>query len=168
MNTIRTAYKDRSGKLWFGTYGKGLNLFHPETNSFTTYQTETNNSFSISDNTITVLFEDSEGTFWVGTGTGGLNRFDRSTGKFYRAKRTNAPGLSTSITAIQEDIHQRLWVGTTTGLFRVIRKAGKQTYIRFTTKDGLPSDRISGLLTDSSISFASVSSGDPSFIKIYS
>jgi signal transduction histidine kinase/ligand-binding sensor domain-containing protein len=150
MNTIRTAYKDRSGKLWFGSYGKGLNLFHPETNSFTTYQTETNNPFSISDNTITVLFEDSKGTFWVGTGTGGLNRFDRSTGKFYRAKGTNAPGLSTSVTAIQEDIHQRLWIGTTTGLFRVIRKAGKQTYIRFTTKYGLPSDRISGLLTDSS------------------
>jgi signal transduction histidine kinase len=85
----------------------------------------------------------------VGTGNGGLNRFDLNTSKFHRSRGNDVLGNGISITAIQEDSKNNLWVATTTGLVQVNRVNGKESYTKYSSKDGLPSDRIAGLLIDS-------------------
>ena len=68
--------------MWVGTYGGGLNLFNPSTNSFTHYQYDINNPQAINSDKIHSIFEDSEGNLWIGTDGGGLNLFNRQTKTF--------------------------------------------------------------------------------------
>ena len=69
-NEVRAIYEDREGRLWVGTANQwinnnkgGLNLFHPETNRFTTYLNDPKNPHSLINNKVRSIFEDSRGNF---------------------------------------------------------------------------------------------------------
>ena len=81
-NPISAIREDRSGTLWFGTYGGGLNRFDRETGRFFAYRHEPKRPGSLSSDLVLSLLEDRQGMLWVGTQGGGLNRFDPVTGRF--------------------------------------------------------------------------------------
>lgn len=64
--------KDRSGFMWFGTVD-GLNRF--DGYSIEVFNTEKNNSNSLTNNTVRSLVEDEKGRIWIGTDDG-LNMYD--------------------------------------------------------------------------------------------
>jgi len=66
-NTILSLYEDSDGFIWIGTYGGGLNKFDFSTQTFTHFETNSNQKNSLSNNQIFEIFEDSEGIFWIGT-----------------------------------------------------------------------------------------------------
>jgi len=102
--------------MWFGTQD---GLVRYDGYSMKVYQTDPDDSLSISNRNIFTIYEDGSGTLWIGTRKGGLNRFNRATETFTRY--VHSPEDSTSINSnlvniIEEDKAGNLWVGTNNGL----------------------------------------------------
>jgi signal transduction histidine kinase/ligand-binding sensor domain-containing protein len=126
---ITSLYQDRTGFIWIGSRD-GLTLYDGYT--FTVFEHDPSDPFSISDNTIRTIYEDSRGNLWLGTNTGGLNRLDRATWRFEHFRHRSADPRSIShdsINAILEDDSGALWVGTQVGLNRYDYETG--TFERF-------------------------------------
>ena len=93
-NQVRAIYEDSEGIIWVGTGSPapsetpvgegGLNRFNFESQSFTRYLHDPDDSTSLLNNKIMSMYEDSRGTFWVGTSGDGLHSMDRQTGRFTR------------------------------------------------------------------------------------
>ncbi len=119
-NGVISIYEDRSGTLWIGTEGGGLNKYNRETDQFTRYAHDANNPNSLSNNVVASILEDRSGNFWVGT-FGGLNKLisDDSVTSFIHYKNDlNEPtSLSNDFVGqICEDKSGNLWIATGDGL----------------------------------------------------
>ena len=80
-NSILSIYEDRSGVLWIGTGGGGLNKFNKETEKFFHYKNIPNNPNSLINNSVRTINEDDSGMLWIGTDRG-LSKFDKEKGIF--------------------------------------------------------------------------------------
>jgi signal transduction histidine kinase/ligand-binding sensor domain-containing protein/DNA-binding NarL/FixJ family response regulator len=132
-NPVKCILEDKSGVLWFGTFGGGLNKYDYSEENFIRYTHNNQNSSSISSNDVFAIYEDSYGIFWAGTFGGGLNKFDRESGKFTNYK--NIPGDSTSLSqnkvwSIYEDSKGNLWIGTSGGGINIFDRES-QKFIRY-------------------------------------
>jgi signal transduction histidine kinase len=74
---VNSIYEDRSGMLWIGTYGGGLNKFDREQEKFT-YYTEND---GLPNSVIYGILEDDHGNFWLSTNNG-LSKFNPQTKAF--------------------------------------------------------------------------------------
>jgi signal transduction histidine kinase/ligand-binding sensor domain-containing protein/DNA-binding response OmpR family regulator len=79
-NIVKSVYLDRTGIVWAGTNGGGLNKFDPERKHFRHIR-KTGDEGSLSYDKIRAMFEDSNGDLWIGTEGGGLNRLPSKNGK---------------------------------------------------------------------------------------
>ena len=79
-NIIVSLFKDRTGMIWAGTNGGGVNRFDPNGKHFN-HVKKTQNPSSLSYDKIRAFFEDSDKRLWIGTEGGGLNLRDDSSGK---------------------------------------------------------------------------------------
>lgn len=116
-NSIRSLMYDKSGRLWVGTVGKGLNVYDEETDEFTAFLFEKNNPKTISNNDILCIFQDSKNRIWAGT-EGGLNLYHPKENNFKRfvadSKNPKSIGAN-AVLKIFEDSKGRIWVGTWDG-----------------------------------------------------
>ncbi|WP_282087792.1 hybrid sensor histidine kinase/response regulator transcription factor [Aquimarina algiphila] len=71
-NIIKSLYLDKTGIIWVGTNGGGVNKFDPERKQFRHIR-KTLDPTSLSYDKIRSMYEDSNGTLWIGTEGGGLN-----------------------------------------------------------------------------------------------
>ncbi|GAA4230304.1 two-component regulator propeller domain-containing protein [Postechiella marina] len=71
-NLVSSLYQDRSGIVWVGVDGGGVNKFNPEIKQFKLIQ-KTGAPNSLTGNNIRTIFEDSNKTLWIGTEGNGLN-----------------------------------------------------------------------------------------------
>jgi signal transduction histidine kinase/ligand-binding sensor domain-containing protein len=116
---ITALHQDRTGFIWIGSRD-GLALY--DGYSFTHFEHDPSDPYSISGNTIRTIYEDGRGNMWFGTNTGGLNRLDRTTWHFEHFRHDSADPRSIShdsVYAILEDRTGALWVGTQQGLNRL-------------------------------------------------
>ncbi len=148
-------HEDRSGVLWLGTWGGGLDRFDTKRRRFTHHRHQPGNPASLSADRIEVVLEDSRGQLWIGTERAGLNRFDPATGRFirYRHDPQDARSLaSDEVRALREDSSGTLWVGTNGGLSRFDRASGSFSHYRHDPLDpgSLASDRVRAVLADRS------------------
>lgn len=121
-NDLITIIKDRQGKIWIATNGKGLNCLDPATGQIQAFVHQPENPNSITHDRIWALCEDHRGYIWIGSHNNGLNRLNPQTGdiKRYYANSTLPNQLSNDgIKSIYEDHKGDLWVGTTVGLNRM-------------------------------------------------
>lgn len=154
-NELRSIYQDHSGTIWIGTNGGGLNKMEFPGNNysapkFKTFRNSAGDPNSLSNDFVRVMLEDRSGNFWIGTQGGGLNRFDRENNTFkqYRAKRDDKKSINNDyIFAIFEDSKGRLWLGTWGGGL-IEFDVKNETFKSYTSKEGLPSDAIYGMLED--------------------
>jgi ligand-binding sensor domain-containing protein/signal transduction histidine kinase len=155
-NNIRSIRQDKSGTLWIGTFGGGLNQFDERTGRFIHYQHDPALPNSLSDDHVYTIYEDRAGTLWIGTYGGGLNRLIRKLGQdrtevefvSYQHDPADSNSLSDNrVLSICEDQFGTLWVGTSGGgLNRCDRESG--TFTHFATQKSLRSDVIYGILED--------------------
>lgn len=133
-NRIFCLFEDKSGIIWIGTFGGGLNKFNPQTGKFISYKNNPDDETSISDNRVMTINEDYRGNLWIGTYGGGLQRFDPSKGKFIRYNKKYKMNASI-IYGILEDAGKMFWLSTDNGLF----KFNPQTehYTQYDLHDGL-------------------------------
>jgi diguanylate cyclase (GGDEF)-like protein len=105
-----TYYSEADDTLWVGTYSglARLTLGEP---GFTTYQSDTNDWQTLSDNVVIAISHGPEGNLWVGT-QNGLNRMTAE-GDFERITTE-----SEVVRALYLDSNNTLWIGTYAGLAR--------------------------------------------------
>lgn len=140
-NGVTNMYRDNRGLIWIGTWGGGLNVYDPNTGSFTVYRPDPNDPYSISDDRIQFITQGSMGAYWIGT-EGGLNLFTPSTGRFERFVYDTNDLNSISSNSLQslgfvedENNPQTFWVGTWYGLNKFERDSN--TFKRYLSS---PSD----------------------------
>ena len=147
-NVVRTLLVDKKGDIWLGG-GHGISRYRPNSDDFEHYTNDINNPNSLLNLGVNAIFEDSRGEFWVG-GDLGLHRMNRRTGRFERFEHNPDQPDSLSqgyISAIGEDSNGNLWIATgANGLNRYNRE--NKTFEHFTTKNGLPDDRVGGIISD--------------------
>ena len=114
---VRTIFKDRSGTIWVGTYGGGLNKFDWRRKKFRHHRNITTDPNSINDNNVWSLLVSRSGELWVGTNKG-LNVINRNTRsrRLYRYDPFNPNSLSDDVVRVMlEDSRGDFWFGTANG-----------------------------------------------------
>lgn len=76
-NQVRTTFQDAQGRIWVGTNGAGLDLYLPETKTFTHFGRE----HGLPDLAISAIIDDEDGNLWVSTYQG-LARLDANQNRF--------------------------------------------------------------------------------------
>jgi signal transduction histidine kinase/ligand-binding sensor domain-containing protein len=134
-NNVYAILRQRSGDVWVGTWGGGLNrMAGGQVRSYRAAD-------GLPSDNVTTLFEDSTGRLWVGTTLGLVYR---DGDRFVRHQA--AEGVtSAAVWAMHEDPSGDLWFATDRGLVR----QHNDRYVRYTTSDGLPHDRVLSLAGDS-------------------
>jgi signal transduction histidine kinase/DNA-binding response OmpR family regulator len=134
LGEIACGLRDKTGNLWFGTYGGGVSRYDGE--SFTNFTT----SQGLANNIVNCITEDKTGNLWFGTYGGGVSRYDGESFTNF----TTSQGLASNIVwSIIEDKMGNLWFGTDRG--GVSRYDG-ESFMNFSTKDGLPDDCITQII----------------------
>jgi len=154
VNSIRCAYVDAEGNLWFGSQETGL--FRLDSERFTHYPE--NDEMG---KRVFAIIEAINGNLICGTSLGGTTVFD---GKQY-ALLNGAQGFTSSIVqAFYYTPDSSLWVATQDeGAFK-FSKDGMQGY---STRDGLPSNNISAFTIDAAGGMW-IASGDSGVTVIHS
>jgi len=138
---IRAIYEDKSGLLWIGTLGGGLNKFDRKTDTFMHYRSDPNDPHSLSNDYVFIIHEDKSGFLWLGTFGGGLNKFDRDKETF--TCYTEKDGLSNdAVYGLLEDSQGDLWLSTNNGLSKF--NPQKETFKNYNITDGLQSNEFNG------------------------
>ena len=148
-NFIATVLADKSGTIWVGTSGHGLDRYDQRRNLFSHFVARADDSTSVVGNFIDALFEDSKGNLWIGTWGSGACCYDRDTGKFRRfAPRPDDPhALShNTVLCFCEDHRGFIWIGTSDGLNRYDESTN--SFIHWSVADGLPNGVVNGILED--------------------
>jgi ligand-binding sensor domain-containing protein/signal transduction histidine kinase len=139
--------EDRSGNLWFGTRGEGLNRFDPRMRRSRVFRHDPGNPHSLSHDSVFTLMVDRRGEIWAGT-EDGLNRFDPKTERFQVYK---APGANRE-RAMAEDAAGTLWLATWySGVHHFDPHSGQFTVYRSSDAPrSLSDDSVAAILVDRS------------------
>ncbi|SHJ07063.1 hybrid sensor histidine kinase/response regulator transcription factor [Pseudozobellia thermophila] len=157
FKSVYALYQDKDGLIWAGTSGYGLvriKLKRTDNgialDSFGQYVGNLGRQGEISSNIIYAIIPRDDRSLWVGTRLGGLNLFDKQKGSFevYRHEEGNKNSLSNNdILCMHKASNGDLWIGTSFGL-NVYREEGN--FVRYTVNEGLPSNTIHGITSDTS------------------
>ena len=109
-NIVKSLYIDKTGILWVGTNGGGLNKFDPDQKQFRHIR-KTQDPNSLSYDKIRSMFEDSNGTLWIGTEGGGLNMLPSGTNSYDDFKNFLAITKAFTITEIETGNARKLLIG---------------------------------------------------------
>ncbi|RFS17961.1 two-component regulator propeller domain-containing protein [Emticicia sp. C21] len=141
--TVIHFLEDRNHSIWIGTGGYLLNI---KGNTFKRYD-QTPDGVMLS---VAALQEDSKGNLWIGT-YNGLVKFNPATETF--KTYSNNPSqpkslISDLILSILYDKNNQIWVGSPKGLSKLVVENGKESFIHYTEKDGLPNSFVYSTLAD--------------------
>lgn len=126
-NRIRSLFQDKSGNLWMGLSGKGLNKYSPKGTKFKTYKNTGNSGVNLSDNVVGSLYAN-ENEIWVGTWAGGLNIIDRKTKKVTLINTKGKKGqriVNDHIHTIYCRKNGNIWIGTIDGISIYTKNANR-------------------------------------------
>ncbi len=115
-NSVLCVYEDRSGDIWIGTYGGGLNYYSRATKEFYNVKVTSDQATSISSNLVNAIYEEDK-FLWIGTEIG-LNRYNKKTGlvkHFYHNPDDPSSIGATAVYCIYKDSRGNLWIGSWNG-----------------------------------------------------
>jgi len=137
-NYLRSIFIDKSGRLWIGTNGAGLNLFFPDKNFFYEYRADPFDQRSLQAYSIVQIYQDRSGLIWLATATAGVERFNPDESKFihYQTPAITFPALTHQwVRAVAEDSSYRLWIGSLNGISILDRNTGTYTNYQWKQDD---------------------------------
>ncbi|MFD1143428.1 two-component regulator propeller domain-containing protein [Larkinella insperata] len=147
---ILSLHEDRQGNLWVGGYSS-LRRIDARTGQLTAYRHDPKDANSLRAYIVYAIQEDQRGMVWVGTGFG-LNKIDLKTGKITHYE--NNPSDPNSLIGEQvmgflRDSKGRFWVCSNKGLSQLVwDPSGKERFIHYTERSGLPNELVYGALED--------------------
>lgn len=110
----------KTGDLWAGVVGGGLQRYDSVKNQFLGYLNDDNNPRSLVSNSVKALFEDRSGVIWAVTNDGGVCWFNPGVEKFHSlfddVAYRPASTLGLDVAALSIDRQNGLWVATHDGL----------------------------------------------------
>jgi len=115
INTNKPLLENKSGEIWFGTFGSGLYRIIPEKEQKLHYKRNLADPQSLSQNSINCIYEDRSGVIWIGTFGAGISIYDPQSHKFELLKHNplNENSLpSNFIWSVWEDHAGDVWIGT--------------------------------------------------------
>jgi len=126
-NQVRSINEDKSGRIWVGTYGGGLNIF---SNGEWSRLLRRN---GLSSNRVLCIYRDKQDAMWIGTQDTGISIYSVQDSTF--SYLTEADGLANShIRNITNDSWGNIWIGTSGG--GVSRYFGQQ-FTHYAESNGL-------------------------------
>ena len=135
-NYISSIQEDKSGNLWFGTLGGGLNKYNGK------YFTRFTDQEGLCNNLVSYVFEDRSRNLWCGTYMAGLSKYNGKSFTHFTTKE----GLSYNVVySILEDKKGNLWFGTYRG---GISKYDGKSFVHYTTNEGLSNNAVWSSLED--------------------
>lgn len=106
-NNVSVIFKDGKRNTWVGTFGGGICLYQPQTNSFKTYNREK----GLLNDIVSSITEDAQGMLWITT-TEGISRFDPQKETFDNFNRGNDYPLQEPVFHSSARTHDgRIYVG---------------------------------------------------------
>jgi len=147
---VPSLLKAPGGNLLIGTYGNGLFIYDPRSDSLIHLTSRQFGTDDIHMNYILTMYRDisDTGIVWIGT-YGGLLRMiynDRSF-KYFKHILDRKESLSSDyVFSILRDSRGTLWLGTANGLNKFNESSGDFTH--YFEKDGLPNSVISSIVED--------------------
>ncbi|MEJ7559015.1 MAG: two-component regulator propeller domain-containing protein [Pedobacter sp.] len=138
-NEIFCIKEDKSGQIWIGTNGGGVNVMNQDHKVVTKYFNEPKGKKLIpANNFIRFIEEDNEGNMWIGSYGSGIAVFNIDTKKFTHFNKANS-GLPSNVSlSILKDRQGDIWVGTLNGGLSLYDK-NKRRFLTFSEKDALNS-----------------------------
>ncbi|MBI4646196.1 MAG: SpoIIE family protein phosphatase [Bacteroidia bacterium] len=151
FNDLYSVYEDKAGSLWVGTYGNGINVFHPSKWKFNYYPPfstipfieRSRNERNFKSKVVHAINEDSDGSLLIGTKDGSLIYFKRNNDSIINyADMPQFHTLHPSILAISVEKDGTIWLGTWGGgLQKFDRKNGMVTTYN-TTNSGMANNTV--------------------------
>ncbi len=140
---VRSALRDRRGRLWLGTYGGGISRF--EDGAFVSYGP----AQGLADLFVRALAEDHDGNILVGT-NGGIFRFVPPEGGkrnivLFEPYLPTEPAARLPVTSLLEDRRARIWFGTRD---RGVCRVDGDELRCYRKQQGLAADSINSLYQD--------------------
>ena len=154
-DTVNTIYEDRSGHLWIGTWGGGLNLFDIKTNLFVNYFKDKIDIKNPDDNVVRGISQDKHGNIWVGFWDNGLIKLNVESGTIerYRHNPNRDESLGSDIIwTLYTDLTGILWIGTWgDGLNKFVWEDNRFFHVKHVPKEvnSLNNNKINCLFEDS-------------------
>ncbi|MDQ2076113.1 ligand-binding sensor domain-containing diguanylate cyclase [Marinimicrobium sp. ABcell2] len=109
---IRSLYEDSTGKVWVGTQHRGVNIFDPDTRTFSHLDVPD----GLPSSNISSIVEDDTGTIWLATASG-LARLDVETGQITNFGREHGlAGSHYNRDATLKDRAGNLYFGSSEGI----------------------------------------------------
>lgn len=124
--------RDKNGKLWVGTFGKGVVVFDKNDKKLHNFTTD----HSFPSNAVNSMMEDSRKRILVGTREGIVIFKDVSQPEGFVSFGAKEGLENTSVRAIQEDHDGNVWISTNGGISRLDEKAGR--FYNYNYHDGVP------------------------------
>lgn len=129
---VQGIYRDAEGKLWVGTFGKGVSVFSPQGKLLANHQKD--NGFP--SNAVNALTSDSQGRIWIATREGVILFKDIHAIDSY-STFGNAEGLISAQTrSVCEDRDGNIWVSTNSGISRL--NESQKKFYNYDHRDGIP------------------------------
>ncbi|BBN83545.1 hypothetical protein PA25_35300 [Pseudoalteromonas sp. A25] len=139
---------DRSGLVWLGTWGAGLNRYNPHNSALRLFTKSINKANTLSHEDVRCFLELENGHIWVGNSQTGIDIIDPQFGVIggLRPKPNDPKGLGDGfVRTMEEDRNGNIWVGTANkGLYRY--SLADQRFYHYSKEDGLPSVAVVFLL----------------------
>lgn len=135
---------DRSGILWLGSWGDGLQKYSANQEAIRMLRHSPNNPYSLSRANVRSLLETHDGKIYVGTDGNGIDIIDRRRGLIggHRAHPERPETtVATAVLALAETADHTIWAGTRQSGLQALKKGSSQ-WKTYSSKHGLPSNQI--------------------------
>ena len=123
-NSIWSVYKGSQGRIWVGSFAKGLCVLDVLEAKFPIYDP------SLTEDLVNVIFMDSKKRMWIGTEDGLVLKDSNGSRRFQFDAKDKLSISSNAILCIYEDRKQRIWVGVWDGgINRFVENS--KTFVRY-------------------------------------
>jgi len=126
---ITAVLEDSKGRLWFGYYNTGIDIWDPKTETVTHFRHKKDDPSSLGQGSVFSIFEDQGGTIWIGSYQGGLQEYNPETQNFnsYPHDPNNKESISgNDVRSIREDSQGNLWLAVHGGGLNKFNKTTKK------------------------------------------
>lgn len=121
-------YSDRGGKIWIGTYNRGICVYNPHTFDVTMTQHERMNPNSLAHSYVNALLEDKEGDMWYANNKG-VSVFIAATQQWKHFFTQD-----NSIMSLCEDRNGNIWAaGFSAGVYSLNKRTGNMRHFTVTS-----------------------------------
>lgn len=144
-------YIDRTGIVWVGTNGMGLDCYDPKVNRFAVIKRKATATSRISGFSVRSILEEDDRYVWIGSNV--LYRWDRKTDEL-KSFETNSLQPNdfgnTGVWSMIKSKNQKIWFASIEGLFAYDCQTKKTVHFKYdpSNKNGIPKKEIATVFED--------------------